>query len=257
MTPNDTETCDPGAAGVDRECPKCGAEWIGTLMRPRAHDAEADPPGYGMYLCATTVDEDGVHQSPRCKDNQIADLEAIVEKLPKCWRLCADGSLVQDVPATLGKHVWEVVGEHIGEHTITGYELREVEGNAMWTVFFPVGFSKLWRWNRVCDSLEAARALAAQTTRKAALAAADEGEQPNCVTNNAPFDEIKHLLSDKPLRTRCDTCPLVLAEEDRIDLAALEDREDEPEIPWEEARKELGLSPSGEILKDGTTTEAP
>ncbi len=42
----------------------------------------------------------------RCLFNRIDELEAIVEKLPKCWRLNDVGELVQDVPVYPSMDVW-------------------------------------------------------------------------------------------------------------------------------------------------------
>ncbi len=37
---------------------------------------------------------------------EIERLEAIVDKLPKCWRLVENGKLVRDVPAVPGMDAW-------------------------------------------------------------------------------------------------------------------------------------------------------
>ena len=49
------------------------------------------------------------------RDNRIIELEAeverlqaIVDKLPKCWRLDEAGKLIQDVPVYLGMDLWAI-----------------------------------------------------------------------------------------------------------------------------------------------------
>ncbi len=37
---------------------------------------------------------------------EIKSLQAIVDKLPKCWRLNEAGALVQDMPVVIGMEVW-------------------------------------------------------------------------------------------------------------------------------------------------------
>ena len=41
----------------------------------------------------------------------IARLRGIVNKLPKCWGLNADGELVQDVPVVPGMKLWDRNGD--------------------------------------------------------------------------------------------------------------------------------------------------
>lgn len=59
-------------------------------------------------------------------------------------------------------------------------------------------------------------------------------------TSMAPFSKMKHLLSDRPLRRPNRTRPIEDIENE-IDLAALDEREDEPTRPWEDVRRELGM----------------
>ena len=39
---------------------------------------------------------------------RMMELQAVVDKLPKCWRLNDEGKLVQDVPVTPGMRLWEI-----------------------------------------------------------------------------------------------------------------------------------------------------
>ncbi len=40
------------------------------------------------------------------RDNRIIELEAIVDRLPKCWRLDESGKRVQDVPVVPETELW-------------------------------------------------------------------------------------------------------------------------------------------------------
>lgn len=49
--------------------------------------------------------------------DQIRNLKAIVDGLPKCWRLNDAGELVQDAPVTPGMIVYHIFGEGIQQST--------------------------------------------------------------------------------------------------------------------------------------------
>lgn len=44
--------------------------------------------------------------------DEIKRLQAIVDKLPKCWRLNGAGELVQDVPITPDMQLWQIDTKH-------------------------------------------------------------------------------------------------------------------------------------------------
>ena len=82
--------------GSDWLCPKCGVE--GKLLdadqwgEGTIHLAEPEKHGYHFH------DIDG----EECLKRQLATANAVIAKLPHCWRL-VDGKLVQDVPITADK----------------------------------------------------------------------------------------------------------------------------------------------------------
>lgn len=59
-------------------------------------------------------------------------------------------------------------------------------------------------------------------------------------TGSPPFEQIKHLLSENPLR-RPQRHQSVNSQEDRIDTEALRERAGEPSQPWDDVKNELGL----------------
>lgn len=50
--------------------------------------------------------------------DEIERLRAIVDKLPKCWRLDEDGKLVQDAPVVPGVEAWLMVGKMIRRESV-------------------------------------------------------------------------------------------------------------------------------------------
>ena len=54
------------------------------------------------------------------------------------------------------------------------------------------------------------------------------------------IENIKHLLSDRPLHRPNRTRPIEDIE-DELDIAAFEARKDDPGVPWEQVKGELGL----------------
>jgi len=76
---------------------------------------------------------------------KIERLQAIIDKLPKCWRL-QDGKLVQDVPVVPGTDFWKVLGP-------TGSTwIRKVRVSLTCSTVDASG------WNRTCSTREAAEA---------------------------------------------------------------------------------------------------
>jgi len=66
------------------------------------------------------------------------------------------------------------------------------------------------------------------------------GAASTVFTNVEPFERVKGLLSSRPLRRPNRTAPLDVLE-DRMDLQAFLERRDEPGIPWEDVKRDLGL----------------
>jgi len=68
-------------------------------------------------------------------------------------------------------------------------------------------------------------------------------ERPMIIAFDAhmePIAAIKHLLSDRPLHRPNRTRPIEDIE-DELDIAAFEARKDDPGVPWEQVKGELGL----------------
>ena len=64
---------------------------------------------------------------------------------------------------------------------------------------------------------------------------------PTTLTTGAPpFEQIKHLFSENPLR-RPQRHQSVNGREDRIDTEALRERANGPSQPWDDVKNELGL----------------
>ena len=68
--------------------------------------------------CGGTWLDDGINSGCYCRE--IERLRAIVDRLPKCWRLNESGELVQDVPVVPEQQVWHrdwrgTVSETCGE----------------------------------------------------------------------------------------------------------------------------------------------
>lgn len=63
---------------------------------------------------------------------------------------------------------------------------------------------------------------------------------PTSCTVVAPFEATRDLLTDRPLRRPSRTLPIETLE-DLADLEAIRSRRDEPGIPWEQVKRELGL----------------
>ena len=63
---------------------------------------------------------------------------------------------------------------------------------------------------------------------------------PTACTVMAAFEATRDLLTDRPLRRPSRTLPIETLE-DMEDLEAIRTRQDEPEIPWEQIKRELGL----------------
>lgn len=75
------------------KCEHCGAERDCSI----AH--------YTIYACGSCHPPSGPFRSEICKE--LVDLRAIVDALPKCWRL-KDGKQVQDVPVGPGNVMFVV-----------------------------------------------------------------------------------------------------------------------------------------------------
>ena len=76
--------------------------------------------------------------------------EAIVDALPKCWRL-VDGELVQDCPVVPGMRVWRIKWPTALGHVVVGVRRTQVRLN---------GMGDLCRSDELADTREAAEALA-------------------------------------------------------------------------------------------------
>ena len=68
-------------------------------------------------------------------------------------------------------------------------------------------------------------------------------EQPTIIAFEACVESIatfEHLLSDRPLQRPNRTRPIEDIENE-LDIAAFEARKDDPGVPWEQVKGELGL----------------
>ena len=111
------------------------------------------------------------------EEKEFKRLRAIVDKLPKCWRLTVDGKLAQAVPVVPGMTVW-ITLDDVGLHQVVVSEVgmqgqiqieddTDSDGDGWWRV---------WEASEAYSTREAAEKAAEEAIKKA-QEAADLGEE--------------------------------------------------------------------------------